>query len=218
MNAKQNAGCLPKNRSSYQLERTGFVAHAMLPSVSSTANRVPVTELVECDLLAFFASDAVGRVSKIAAIASLSDVEKLVVLASQDLPMFVRRDALRRIDAVLDGRPLSEDGLVRLAVCLAKQELIAYTVVLMDIADYDWCVHCDEDTVTALCLALDQNQSAHESILLEDAFAHLMHSRPDLGCNLRACSPGKLHLKAMYDPLIVNNMVYIDLTKEDNVA
>ncbi|MEG0417813.1 hypothetical protein [Gordonibacter sp.] len=218
MNAKKSAGCLPQNRSSYQLEKTGFVAHAMLPSTSSAASRVPVTELAERDLLAFFASDQASRVSKIVAIASLSDTAKLVALAAHDLPLFARRDALLRLDAVLDGRPLPADDLARLAPCLAEQALIAYTVTLMDIADYDWCAHCDEGTVTALCLALDQHQSAHESILLEDAFAHLMHSRPDLGRNLRACSPGKLHLKAMYDPLLVNNMVYIDLTKEDNVA
>lgn len=218
MNAKKNAGCLPKNRSSHLCEKSAFAAYAMLPAAQSAARRVPVTELRERDLLAFFASDQASRVSKIAALALLCDVKKLISLARHDLPLFVRKDALLRIDAVMDGEPLPAEDLALLVPCLDVQELIAYAVVLMDIADYDWCAHGDENMVSALCLALDECQSMHESVLLEDTFAHLMHSRPDLGSNMRACSPGKLHLKAMYDPLIVNNMVYIDLTKEDNVA
>lgn len=218
MNAKKNAGCLPKNRNSHLREKAGFAAYAMLPAAQSAAHRVPVTELSERDLLAFFASDQASRVSKIAAVALLSDIEKLVSLAAHDIPLFVRKDALLRIDAVMDGRPLSSGELELLVPCLDEQELIAHAVVLMDIADYDWCAHGNENMVSALCLALDECQGMYESVLLEDTFAHLMHRRPDLGSNMRACSPGKLHLKAMYDPLIVNNMVYIDLTKEDNVA
>ena len=96
--------------------------------------------------------------------------------------------------------------------------IIAFAVVLMDIADFDWCGRCDEGTVDALCLALHECQGLHETVLLEDAFAHLIHTRPDLGRNLRACSPGPLHLKAMYQPVVAHNVVYVDLSRENNVA
>lgn len=175
-------------------------------------------EARELEPLARVFDDDATRAVKIAAVSRLADTLPLVALAANDAPAYLRKDALLRLDELLDGKPLSRVDLERLVPCLRDKDLIAYAVVLMDIADFDWCARCDSGTVDALCLALHECQGLHETVLLEDTFAHLMHARPDLGRSLRACSPGELHLKAMYMPVVANNVVYIDLTREDNVA
>ncbi len=175
-------------------------------------------EARELEPLARVFDDDATRAVKIAAVSRLADTLPLVALAASDAPAYLRKDALLRLDELLDGKPLSRVDLERLVPCLRDKDLIAYAVVLMDIADFDWCARCDSGTVDALCLALHECQGLHETVLLEDTFAHLMHARPDLGRSLRACSPGELHLKAMYMPVVANNVVYIDLTREDNVA
>lgn len=162
--------------------------------------------------------EGVSSAAKIATVARLTDPEPLMVLAASDAPAYLRRDALLRLDELLDGTPLDQASAERLVPCLRHRGLIAYAVVLMDIADFDWCARCDERTVDALCLALHECQELNETILLEDTFAHLIHARPDLGHNLRACSPGKVHLQAMYKPLVVHNVVYVNMATEDNVA
>lgn len=170
------------------------------------------------DSLARVFDEQASRAAKIATVARLEDAAALVSLAASDAPAYLRKDALQRLDGLMDGEPLGTADLERLVPCLRERELVAFAVVLMEIADFDWCARCDEKAVDALCLALHECRCLHESVLLEDAFACLVNARPDLGRNLRACSPGSAHLKAMYRPLVVKSMVYIDMTREDNVA
>ena len=211
-----NQNTMTNRASSKTTERVEIVAQRTMPSAQTDARRN--VSMRESELVSFTASSAVSRAAKIARVATLTDIDQLINIAVSDVPLFARKGALRRIDALLDGEPLAPSDLMRLTPCLGEKDLIVYAVLLMDIGNFDWCAHCNEDTVSALCIALHECENVHETVLLEDTFAHLIHTRPDLGKNLLACSPGKLHLKAMYDPLIVNNTVYIDLTKEDNVA
>ena len=184
-------------------------AEARRPALSGSRRLAPLARIFDANA---------SRATKIAAVSRLADPVPLVTLAASDAPAYLRRNALLRLDELMDGRPLARTDLERLVPCLRDKELIAFAVVLMDIADFDWCGRCDEGTVDALCLALHECQGLHETVLLEDAFAHLIHTRPDLGRNLRACSPGALHLKAMYQPVVAHNVVYVDLSRENNVA
>lgn len=224
MNAKNTDRSLPKNRVSLEVSvRADLLARKatlelLRNALQGNVRGLPATQVREPELLASVVNPNISRASKIAAISTTDDVALLVDIAAANTSIVVRRCALQRIDEVLDGRPLSQVDVERLASCLVERELFAFAVVLMDIAGFDWCARCDENTVGVLGVALHECQSIHETVLLEDAFAQLIHSRPDLGRNLRACSPGKLHLRAMYAPLIVNNVVYVDMTKEDNVA
>lgn len=77
----------------------------------------------------------------------------------------------------------------RLVACLSEKSLIAFAVALMDMSDYDWPSHCDVTSVGALCEALYSCTSIHETVLLEDACAHLAHRRPDLLSSIGACAP-----------------------------
>ena len=170
-----------------------------------------VKKLREPELIAFIADPDVTRASKISTIAKLPDVDLLIALAAADVEIFARRDALLRIDELCDSTPLPQADVERLAPCLEFKELIAYAVVLMDMSDYDWCAHCGEHTVDALCAAM------YESVLLEDTFAHLSHARPDLNKSLRACSPDKFLTEDTYAPT-TPTVMYLDRYPVDNVA
>lgn len=176
-----------------------------------------VKKLREPELLAFIADPDVRRAAKISAVAALEDIDLLVSVATADAPLYVRRDALLRIDELCDGRPLAASDAARLVPCLGEKELLAFTVVLMDMSDFDWCSQCDERTVDSLCAAMYECQSMHESVLLEDAFAHLSHMRPDLGKSLRACSPDKFLAEDAYAP-VTPIVMYLDRYPIDNVA
>lgn len=176
-----------------------------------------VKKLREPELIAFIADPDVTRASKISTIAKLNDVDLLIALAAADVEIFARRDALLRIDELCNSTPLPQADVERLAPCLEFKELIAYAVVLMDMSDYDWCAHCGEHTVDALCAAMYECQSMHESVLLEDTFAHLSHARPDLNKSLRACSPDKFLTEDTYAPT-TPTVMYLDRYPVDNVA
>lgn len=176
-----------------------------------------VKKLREPEMIAFIADPEVRRAAKISTIAKLNDTDLLIAIAAADVPVFARRDALLRIDELCDGEPLSGRDIDRLIPCLYVKDLIAYTVVLMDMADYDWCSRCDERVVNALCAAMYGCQSMHESVLLEDAFAHLSHMRSDLNKSLRACSPEKFLTGDTYAPL-APTVMYLDRYPVDNVA
>lgn len=224
MNAKNNDARMLKNRTSLEgSDRVDNLARKTTLAVlngtfPSNVRGLPATAAQEAQMCALVCNPHMSRASKIAALSTCEDVASLVDVATSEAPLFARRSALQRIDEVLEGKPLEEKDLQRLVAGLAHKELIAFTVALMDVAGYDWCAYGDEALVGSLGVALHECQSLHETILLEDAFAQLINARPDLGRNLRACSPGKLHLRAMYAPLVVNNVVYVDLTKENNVA
>ena len=206
MNAKKNATDTPKPATRTVSNRPRAALSALLVQAAHVEARRPAPSgSRRLDPLARIFDANASRAAKIAAVSRLADPVPLVTLAASDAPAYLRRNALLRLDELMDGRPLDK-------------ELIAFAVVLMDIADFDWCARCDEVTVDALCLALHECQGLHETVLLEDTFAHLVHTRPDLGRNLRACSPGPLHLKAMYQPVVAHNVVYVDLAREDNVA
>ncbi len=226
MNAKKANPITSSNRSSFEGSRR---ANAPVSKTSRSAtpgshhanvrdDRQQSTGSAARDLLELLSSEDVNRASKIAAISWSRDVNALVDVAASDAPTYLRRDALQRIDEVLNGTPLAPEHVESLVSCLKEKSLLAYAVILMDIADFDWCARCDKSVVDALCVALYECRSLHETVLLEDTFTHLMNSRPDLGSSLLACSPGTVHLKASYAPLIVNNVVYLDMTTENNVA
>ena len=166
------------------------------------ALRTALRELRAPELLALLANVEVSRVAKIVAISTIDDVDLLLAIAANEtnaanaFPQFVRRDALHRIDELCDRTPLDPHDARRLVPCLDEKDLVAFAVALMDMSDYDWPVHGDVTTVGALCQALYDCTSMHETVLLEDARAHLMHRRPDLESNISACSPEQYPLVA----------------------
>ena len=151
-----------------------------------------VRELDESDLVAFMASDYASRIVRTVAVEFVDDVDLLVVLASRGLPTFVRKSALVRIGAVLDGGALTQGQARKLLTCLENPELIAYAAELMTGAGYDWCARCTEHTADVLCAALYNARGILEDVLVEDAFAQLSFARPDLQQSLRSCSPERV--------------------------
>lgn len=177
-----------------------------------------IKRLRKSDLLAFVANSENSRGARMATIASLDDPELLISIAVADGPMFIRKNALLRIDEICNGKPLDRNIVKRLAPCLKEKELLTRTVVLMDICDYDWCSLCDEDTVRALCTALYECSDMLEAVLLEDTFAHLAHRRIDLHKSLSAYEPDRYLMRSAYSPEVVNNVIYPNFIKEENVA
>ncbi len=165
---------------------------ARLTELHGKALKEAVCALDETDLVSFMANDDASRIVRTVAVEFLTDVDLLVGLASRELPMFVRKSALRRLDGVLDGEPLSEAQARRLLTCLNHHELIAYATELLDGADYDWCAVCTEHTADVLCAALYNCQGILEEVLVDDAFSQLAYERPDLRASLRSCSPEKV--------------------------
>lgn len=180
--------------------------------------RAAVRELGEFELLAFLSDETIRRSTRIAAVSSLENIDLLIAVATGNAQMSIRNDALRRIDELCGETPLGGDCIERLVPCLDEPDLIAFTVVLMDAGDYDWCVHCTADTVDALCAAMYAAKSIHETVILEDAFAYLAHSRPDLGENLRACNPDKFMAQAAYASVPMGNVLYVGSSRKANVA
>ena len=176
-----------------------------------------VCALEESQLLAFMAHDGASRTVRTVAIEYLVDVDMLVALASRDLPIFVRKGALRRLDIVLDGEPLSPSQARRLLACLAHHEIIAYAIELMNGADCDWCAVCTEQTTDVLCAALYNCQGILEEVLVDDAFAQLAYARPDLWASLRSCSPEKVLPMSACTPK-VSDVMYVDFDRVGNVA
>lgn len=176
-----------------------------------------VKKLREPELLAFLVNPEERRAAKIAAVAALEDLDLLIAVAAADVPLFARKDALVRIDELCDGAPLAVSDAERLVPCLNVKELFAFTVSLMDMSDYDWCARCSERTVDVLCAAMYECQSMYESVLLEDSFAHLGHTRPDLAKSLRACSPEKFLTEDTFAP-VTPTVMYLDRYPVDNVA
>ena len=153
-----------------------------------------------------------------AVVASIEDVHLLTSIATGTGPAFAKRDALRRIDELREVHPLSAREAERLASCLNDKDLVAAALVVLDESDFDWCACCDASTVSALCAALYQSTSVHESVILEDAYAHLIHSRLDLSASLRACNPEAYLMRTMYAPIDPRSAAFIDLSEKGNVA
>ncbi|CAK7048787.1 MAG: hypothetical protein PEGG_02056 [Paraeggerthella hongkongensis] len=172
--------------------------------------RCAVRGLDEAELLAFAASDRVSRAARIAATAALDDVDLLISLACADVATFVRRDALRRIEEVLDGGPVAAEKIERLLPCLGDPDLIAFAVALMDESGFDWCARCDRGVGHVLCAAMSGCRSINESVLLEDAFAQLAHCRPDLRADLQACTPESFIPRTVYTPMIASGSLLVD--------
>lgn len=177
-----------------------------------------VKKLREAELLALLTNPDVSRGKKIAEITRLDDIETLILIATGDTPTYLRKNALLRIDEICDGQALDRKLVTRLVPCLNEKELLTVTITLMDMSDFDWCPHCNEATVDALCGALYECQVMHESVILEDMFTHLAHRRYDLYHSLRACDPGKFLMRTGYAPVTTNNIIFPDLPKKDNVA
>lgn len=177
-----------------------------------------VRNLRKPEVLAFLADGSVGRGARLAAVASLDDVDVLIEVAVGAVPLFVRSAALRRIDELCDGVPLPESQIRRLVPCFDEPKLIAFAIVLMDVGDYDWCVHCTRGTVDSLCSALYDNPSIHETVILEDAFAYLAHSRPDLREWLQAYKPDQFLNQTTFAPVSLGNVFYTGPSQEANVA
>lgn len=172
--------------------------------------RRAVRELDWDELLAFLAFDEAGRAKRIAAVAALDDVDVLVALAVSAVPTFVRRNALHRIEEVLDGGFAETEQIERLLPCLEEEGLIARAVSLMDESGFDWCARCGREVVHVLCAAMSGCRSIDESILLEDAFAQLAHSRPELRVDLRACTPESFIPRSVYSPMIASGSLLVD--------
>ena len=152
------------------------------------ALRAALSEMRDPELMAFLSNVDVSRVAKIVAVSSIDDIDLLLAIAAGNGPSFVRRNALHRIDELCDRTPLDVRDAQRLVACLSEKSLIAFAVALMDMSDYDWPSHCDVTSVGALCEALYSCTSIHETVLLEDACAHLAHRRPDLLSSIGALS------------------------------
>ena len=144
------------------------------------ALRTALSEMRDPELMAFLSNVDVSRVAKIVAVSSIDDIDLLLAIAAGNGPSFVRRNALHRIDELCDRTPLDVRGAQRLVACLSEKSLIAFAVALMDMSDYDWPSNCE---------ALYSCTSIHETVLLEDACAHLAHRRPDLLSSIGACAP-----------------------------
>ena len=153
------------------------------------ALRAALSEMRDPELMAFLSNVDVSRVAKIVAVSSIDDIDLLLAIAAGNGPSFVRRNALHRIDELCDRTPLDVRDAQRLVACLSEKSLIAFAVALMDMSDYDWPSHCDVTSVGALWEALYSCTSIHETVLLEDACAHLAHRRPDLLSSIGACAP-----------------------------
>ncbi len=166
------------------------------------------------ELLAFVANDGVNRAVRIAVISMLEDAGLLVAIAEGAAPTFIKSNALRRLDEMCEhkGCPLTPAQTKRLTPCLNDKDLIAFTVVLMDACDFDWCAYCDASTVSALCAAMYETDSIHESVILEDAYAQLVHSRPDLQAGLSACNPASYLMNSLRIPASPQSKAF------DNVA
>ena len=160
------------------------------------ALRTALSEMRDPELMAFLSNVDVSRVAKIVAVSSIDDIDLLLAIAAGNGPSFVRRNALHRIDELCDRTPLDVRGAQRLVACLSEKSLIAFAVALMDMSDYDWPSHCDVTSVGALCEALYSCTSIHETVLLEDACAHLAHRRPDLLSSIGACAPDHFQMVA----------------------
>lgn len=151
-----------------------------------------IASLNASDLVLFFASDAVSRIVKIVAVELVENVDLLVILASRELPLYVRSNALRRIDGMLEGEPLGIDHASKLLSCLDHAELIGRATELMNGAGFDWCAHATVYTTEVLCAALYGSTGIMEQVLVEDAFDQLVFKRPDLRSSLRVCSPERV--------------------------
>ncbi len=173
--------------------------------------------LSEEEVLALLESDEVSRVVRIAVVSKIDSVDLLVSVACGRAASFVRRNALQRLDELQRETPLTNKQLEQLSVCLNEGELLAYVVVLMDAAGFDWCARCDERSANAMCAALYGCSGIHEEIIIDDAFAQLAHCRPDLAGSLRACSPERFLPQAL-EPATPRTIKLVEVTSHDNVA
>ena len=188
--------------------RSSLVGH--LGRLHGHELRGAVRGLDTADLLAFMACEEVSRAARIAAVCALDDIDLLISLAVGDVPTFVQRDALRRIEEVLDAGPVPAGKIERLLVCLEDPDLIAFAIALMDASNFDWCARGGRAMGHVLCVAMSECRSIDEAVLLEDAFAQLAHCRPDLWPDLRACTPEVFISRSVYTPMIASGMLLVD--------
>lgn len=185
---------------------------------SSDRLQALIDKLYRAELFAFIVDESVSRASRIASISRIDDIELLISLASSDAPLFVKKNALQRLDELWGTKAIEKELLYHLLPSLDEKELIAHTVTLLDMYELDWAQYCTPKTVEALSFAMYECSDIHTSIILEDAFAYLTHKRPDLGENLRAYNPEGYHLRTTYTPIISEKSLFADLHRKPNVA
>lgn len=171
--------------------------------------------LTQRELLNLIASENVSRATKVVTIARLEDTDLLLGLAVGRIPIAMRKNALLRIDDLISEAPLEKEKAAYLVPCLVEKELIAFAAVIMDVCGHSWCGDCEEEAVNALGAALRECVCLHERILLEDAFAQLAHSRPDLSQKLYVSSPEKFLSETVYAPLEMTNRAFLSLLKKE---
>lgn len=176
-----------------------------------------VADLSAQEALDVVENPLVSRAVRIALVMRLDDPDMLVRIATGNGEMFVRRDALERLDALLQQQPLSRSQLETLTVCLREGSLLSSAVTLMESAGFDWCAYCDEAVCGALCHALYNCHGIQEEVVVEDAFSQLAHCRPDLAPSLRKCSPERFLPLSMQPPL-ARTIALTTVVRRDDVA
>lgn len=203
-----------------KLKKVALTAQRLLPEAQSKADKNQSTQnrgedFHKLEVLTLLPNSGVSRSARIALISRLTTVDLLIDIAVSDSPLFIRKNALLRIDELCDGKPLEKSDLDRLVPCLNYQELVAFVITLMDMSNYEWCDHCDERTVGVLCLALFECTGIHEEVLLEDALAHLSHVRKDLQRFVSASRP--LRFSGQSLGVSANQIDFMEMP-HDNVA
>lgn len=209
---KANGHTLGKNQSSYNTFDFAKLG------AQNAAHQSPTKALRKFELLAFVTNKKMSRAVRIAAITFLDDIDLLLDVATGNAPTFIRKDALIQIDTLCSKVSLKKPQVEKLLPCLNEKDLIAFTIVILDMHDYDWGASSNEETVRALCLALQECNCIHEQVILEDAFAYLANNRRDLNAFLYANSPQGFLADTMYAPLNITNALLLDFTQESNVA
>lgn len=191
----------------------------VIPDSRQVARKMATDTFGKSEFLEFVANDQISRGVRMAALASSTDLDLLISVATViSSPMFIRKNALQRIDQLCDGTPLERNALRRLIPCLREKDLIAYTIIIMDMSDYDWCAHCNEGTVDIFFIALSETRCIHETILLEDYIAQLAYRRHDLRKALRSHDLEKLLMESTHAPTDPNNVIFPDFSPEKIIA
>lgn len=191
----------------------------VIPNSHQVVRQMATETFGKSEFLEFLANENISRGVRMAAIASSNNLDLLISVATVvSTPMFIRKNALQRIDQICAGTPLERKALRRLIPCLREKDLIAFAIVIMDMADYDWCAHCNEGTVDIFFIALSECRCIHETILLEDYIAQLAYRRHDLKRALQSHDLEKLLMESTHAPTDPNNILFPDFSPEKIIA
>ena len=191
----------------------------VIPNSHHVARKMATDTFGKSEFLEFVANENINRGVRMAAIASSVNLDLLISVATVlSTPMFIRKNALQRIDQLCDGIPLDRVALRRLIPCLREKDLIAFAITIMDMSDYDWCAHCNEGTVDIFFIALSETRCIHETIILEDYIAQLAYCRHDLRKALHFHDLEKLLMQSTHAPTDPNNILFPDFSPEKIIA